>query len=120
MEHPYSVRRAREREWIVSADGRDVLVCGRLCDALGAANEAAELLGRGLDRRNFRWPPPGLSRKDTYPRTCRNRSSACRLMLAATERMADIASAAFWPPMYARSAAHSKTMITAAKNKRIP
>jgi hypothetical protein len=44
MEHPYNVRRVHDRKWIVSADGRDVLVCGRLCDALSAAKDAAELL----------------------------------------------------------------------------
>jgi hypothetical protein len=51
MAHPYNVRRVHDRKWIVSADGRDVLVCGRMCDALAAAKDAAELLGKCLESR---------------------------------------------------------------------
>jgi hypothetical protein len=51
LEHPYNVRRVHDRKWIVSADGRDVLVCGRLRDALAAARDADELLGECLGRR---------------------------------------------------------------------
>jgi hypothetical protein len=56
MEHPYNVRRVHDRKWVVSADGRDVLVCGRLCDALAAAKDADELFGECLAAEGRRPP----------------------------------------------------------------
>ena len=54
-----------------------------------------------------------------YFRRYRNKSSTCRLTVAATERAPDITNAVFWPSMKARSAALSTITMKAIQNQRM-
>src|SRR6266853_1630029 len=48
MEQPYSVKQNGDHQWVVSAHGKEIMVCKRRSDAVKAAKDAAELLDQPI------------------------------------------------------------------------